>query len=94
MLHTQVLEHPRALVSRSRRAHCNESSTEVSVMTRNEGMVDRVLRIVLGLALLSLIFVGPKTWLGLIGLVPLATGLVGFCPLYRVVGVRTCAAHS
>ncbi len=59
-------------------------------MTRNEGSVDRTVRIVLGLALLALVFVGPKTSLGLVGLIPLVTGIVGFCPLYRVVGIRTC----
>jgi hypothetical protein len=59
-------------------------------MSRNEGTIDRVVRIILGLALLSLVFIGPHTWLGLIGVVPLLTGLVGFCPLYRLVGLRTC----
>ena len=63
-------------------------------MTRNEGTPDRTLRIVLGLVLLALVFVGPKTWLGLIGVVPLVTGLAGFCPLYRLVGVRTCSTHT
>ena len=62
-------------------------------MKRNEGTIDRALRIVLGLALLSLIFVGPHTWFGLIGLVPLVTGIVGFCPLYRLVGMHTWQAH-
>ena len=50
-------------------------------MKANEGTADRVMRVVLGLALLSLVVVGPQTLLGLIGLVPLLTGLVGFCPL-------------
>ncbi len=63
-------------------------------MTRNEGNIDRGVRIVLGLGLLSLVFVGPQAWLGLIGLVPLLTGLVGFCPLYRLVGLRTRAAST
>jgi len=58
-------------------------------MTHNEGTVDRVIRVVLGLGLLSLIFVGPHTWFGLVGIVPLVTGLVGFCPLYRALGLRT-----
>ncbi len=62
-------------------------------MTRNEGMLDRVVRIVLGLALLALFFVGPQTWLGLIGIVPLVTGLLGFCPLYRLLGLSTAPAH-
>lgn len=57
----------------------------------NEGTVDRALRVVLGLALLSLLFVGPKSWWGLVGVVPLLTGLVGSCPLYRLFGASTCA---
>ena len=59
-------------------------------MLRNEGAVDRILRIVFGLALLSLIFIGPKTMWGLVGLIPLLTGLAGYCPLYRVLGFSTC----
>lgn len=61
-------------------------------MTRNEGTVDRVLRVVLGLALISLVFIGPQTVWGWIGVVPLVTGLVGVCPLYSVLGIRTCPA--
>ena len=56
----------------------------------NEGTLDRTIRIVLGIALISLTLVGPRTPWGLLGLVPLATGLLGFCPLYRLVGVNTC----
>ena len=59
-------------------------------MNKNEGSVDRAVRVVLGLVLLALVFVGPKTMLGLIGIVPLATGLVGFCPLYKILGMSTC----
>lgn len=59
-------------------------------MPQNEGGLDRALRIILGLVLLSLVFVGPKTMWGLIGIVPLATGLIGWCPLYSIVGIRTC----
>jgi hypothetical protein len=59
-------------------------------MTRNEGSLDRALRIIVGLVLLSLIFVGPKTLWGLIGLVPLLTGLFGFCPAYKLLGLNTC----
>ncbi len=60
------------------------------VMT-NEGSLDRGLRVVVGLVLLSLVFVGPQTPWGWIGLVLLLTGLVGFCPVYRLIGVNTCA---
>ncbi|GAA6200979.1 DUF2892 domain-containing protein [Aquicoccus sp. SU-CL01552] len=59
-------------------------------MLRNEGALDRILRIVFGLALLSLIFIGPKTMWGLVGLIPLLTGLAGYCPLYRLLGFSTC----
>ena len=63
---------------------------EMLTMKNNEAGWDRGFRIVLGLALLSLTVVGPQTWLGLLGLVPLVTGLWGFCPLYRVLGLSTC----
>ena len=56
----------------------------------NEGTADRIVRVLLGLAVLSLTLVGPKTPWGYVGLVPLAVGLFGFCPLYRVLGVSTC----
>ncbi len=59
-------------------------------MNANEGTVDRVLRGVLGLGLLSLVFVGPETPWGWIGVVPLLTGIVGFCPLYAMFGLSTC----
>lgn len=58
-------------------------------MLLNEGKIDRVARVVLGVALLALVFAGPKTWIGWFGLIPLVTGLVGFCPLYRLLGIRT-----
>jgi len=60
-------------------------------MKVNEGKADRVVRIVLGLAILSLVFVGPKTLWGLIGIIPLATGLSGICLLYAVLGISTCS---
>ena len=59
-------------------------------MTRNEGSIDRLLRIIVGVVLLALVFVGPKTPWGWVGLVPLLTGLVGMCPLYSVLGINTC----
>lgn len=59
-------------------------------MPRNEGTFDRALRVILGLVLIALVFVGPQTPWGWIGVVPLLTGLVGFCPLYRLVGINTC----
>jgi len=60
-------------------------------MTRNEGNVDRVLRVVAGLAILSLAFVGPKSAWAYLGIVPIVTGLVGYCPAYSLFGIDTCS---
>jgi hypothetical protein len=59
------------------------------MLERNEGTVDRIVRVVGGLGLISLAFVGPATSLGWLGLVPLLTGLVGTCPIYSLLGLRT-----
>jgi hypothetical protein len=56
----------------------------------NEHPVERVVRIVLGLGLLAMALTGPKTPWGFLGVVPLATGLLGNCPLYSVFGFSTC----
>ena len=61
-------------------------------MPTNEGAVDRIIRVVVGLAIVSLVFIGPQTPWGWLGLVPLLTGLVGFCPAYALFGVSTCRA--
>lgn len=63
-------------------------------MKANEGKMDRILRVVAGLVLLSLTVVGPQSMWGLVGLVPLLTGLVGFCPLYTVLGINTCPIEN
>lgn len=63
-------------------------------MDKNEGGLDRTLRIVVGIALLALVFVGPQTPWGWIGLVPLATGLIGWCPAYRLLGISTCSGKA
>ena len=59
-------------------------------MKKNEGTIDRGIRILLGVVLLSLMFIGPQTLWGLLGIIPLATGLAGFCPLYTLIGLNTC----
>ncbi|HBA35017.1 MAG TPA: DUF2892 domain-containing protein [Gammaproteobacteria bacterium] len=59
-------------------------------MVKNEGSTDRIIRVIIGLALLSLTVIGPQSPWGLIGLIPLITGLVGFCPLYKLFGLNTC----
>ena len=63
-------------------------------MKLNVGGIDKLVRIIVGLGLLALVFVleGNLRWLGLIGVVPLVTGLIGYCPLYSLLGLSTCPA--
>jgi len=65
-------------------------------MKANVGGIDRLLRILVGLGLLALVFIlpGPERWWGLVGLVPLLTGLVRFCPVYSLFGLSTCPRHE
>jgi hypothetical protein len=58
-------------------------------MRRNVGSLDRVIRIVAGIALLTLVFVGPRTAWGYLGLIPLITGWVGWCPLYSLLRISS-----
>ena len=60
------------------------------MLAKNEGTIDRALRIIVGLGLIALVFVGPQTAWGWVGLVPLVTGFVGFCPAYMLLGLNTC----
>jgi len=59
-------------------------------MKKNIGSVERAIRIIAGIAILSLAFVGPKTPWAYLGIVPLATGLIGWCALYSLFGFSTC----
>ncbi len=59
-------------------------------MKQNIGSIERVLRIVAGLIAIALVFVGPATPWGWLGLVLLATGLAGWCPPYALLGISTC----
>lgn len=61
-------------------------------MSKNVGHLDRIVRVIIGLGLLSLVFVleGTVRWFGLIGLVLLVTGVMSYCPAYGLFGLRTC----
>ena len=78
------------------RLGCSQASAMLTLkdqaMKSNVGGIDKVLRIVAGLALLSLVFIlyGNARWWGLIGIVPLLTGSLGWCPAYTVVVLNTC----
>ena len=59
-------------------------------MQKNVGSVDRVVRLVVGLGLLSIVWIGPQTLWGLVGLIPLATAVISYCPNYQILGINTC----
>lgn len=63
-------------------------------MPKNVALWDRALRIAIGLALLALVVFGPRTQWGWLGLIPLATGLAGTCPMYRLFGISSCRASK
>lgn len=64
------------------------------LLPKNEHAVERVLRVGVGVALIALVFVGPQTPWGWLGIIPLVTGLVGSCPLYTLLGVSTCGSRA
>jgi hypothetical protein len=59
-------------------------------MTQNIGNAERMIRAVVGLALIAIVFVGPQTPWGWIGVVPLLTAVLGWCPPYALFGINTC----
>lgn len=59
-------------------------------MKQNIGIIERIARISIGAIILSLAFVGPETPWGYLGIVPLLTGLTGWCPPYQLLGISTC----
>jgi hypothetical protein len=63
-------------------------------MKLNVGGIDKILRVVAGVALLAMTFFGVIGMWGYIGIVPLATGLIGWCPLYPLLGMSTCPANK
>ncbi len=63
-------------------------------MKFNVGGTDRMLRIVVGLALIALAATGTVGWWGWLGVVPLLTGVVRFCPLYPLAGINTCTEQA
>lgn len=63
-------------------------------MKCNVGKVERAIRLVVGVGLIAIVFVGPQTPWGWIGVVPLVTGLSGFCPAWMGLGVNTCSTKE
>lgn len=63
-------------------------------MERNIGNVERVVRVTAGVGLLALVVVGPQTVWGLVGIIPILTGLTGWCPPYSLLGINTCSVKT
>lgn len=59
-------------------------------MKQNVGNIDRAIRAIVGIGLISLVFIGPQTVWGWIGIIPLATAIIGWCPPYSLLGISTC----
>ena len=63
-------------------------------MKQNVHNIERVIRILVGLGLISLVFVGPQTPWGWLGVIPLVTGIIGWCPPYALLGISTCKTQT
>jgi hypothetical protein len=77
-----------------RRVTAHTAVQEEHIMKINEGTVDRALRVIVGLVLVVLAATGTVGLWGWIGLVPIATGLIGWCPAYTLLGINTCSLKS
>lgn len=64
------------------------------IMKKNVGLTERIIRIIVGGVILSLAFIGPQTPWAYLGLVPLLTGLTGWCPPYALLGISTCKKET
>jgi len=70
---------------------------KIEMFEQNIGLSDRAIRTLAGLFLLAMIFLAPEAplrWFGLIGIVPLVTGIVGTCPFYKLMGRSTCPSKA
>lgn len=63
-------------------------------MTKNVGSTDRILRVVVGLVLIALAATGTVGWWGYLGVIPLATAAIGWCPAYTLFGGNTCSTRK
>lgn len=61
-----------------------------ALLPTNEHPIERIVRVIVGIGILSLAFIGPHSSWGYIGIVPLLTGLLGSCPAYTLFGISTC----
>ena len=64
------------------------------MFSSNAGTIDPGLRALLGIGLIAIVFVGPQTPWGWLGIIPLATALIGWCPAYAIFGLNTCGVRK
>jgi hypothetical protein len=86
---SQTFLDPSVIVDVSRPQNAGTHQGGGIVMNKNVGSMDRLARVILGIVVLSLVFVGPKSVWAYLGIVPLATGLIGWCPAYELLGIST-----
>lgn len=63
-------------------------------MKKNVGLTDRIIRALAGVVLIALVFVGPQTAWGWLGIIPIVTAGMSWCPLYTLIGIRTCSTDT
>ncbi len=63
-------------------------------MKKNIGSIERIIRVVVGAAIVSLAFVGPQTPWAYLGIIPILTGVIGWCPPYSLLGISTCSRRD
>lgn len=71
-----------------------DNLTRENTDMQNVGTIDRAIRAIVGLGLIALVFVGPQTVWGWIGVVPLVTAIIGWCPPYALLGINTCGVKK
>jgi hypothetical protein len=78
----------------NQQAFTDKPSSQETFMTKNVGGIDRILRAVIGLVLIALAATGTVGWWGYLGIVPLATAAMGWCPPYALLGWNTCSTRK
>ena len=82
--------YPKAVLRRNWARIASDIVVPGDTMKQNVHNIERVVRVIVGLAIISLVFVGPESAWGWVGLIPLATGVIGWCPPYALFGFSTC----
>ena len=85
-----LAKHPKIVLRRNWARINADIAVPGDTMKQNIHNVERAVRVIVGLAIISLVFIGPQSAWGWLGLIPLATGVIGWCPPYALFGISTC----